>query len=209
MLNVYKAFIIDFDGTFYAQTPVRIFMALWLVFYYFLHPFKIRELLILREYRKLRETRFKADNENFDAMQINAAAMKYNFAPEKAIKIIDNWLNKRPLKLINFFRRRKFINFIKMLQAGGAKIIVYSDYPVNKKLAAINFAPERAFYSGDKLISCMKPDERGLINIINLIKIKKREILYIGDRYDRDGLCAKSAGVDYIDIHEFIKIYCK
>ena len=48
----------------------------------------------------------------------------------------------------------------------------------------------------------MKPDSHGLENIINLLGFhkNKNEVLYIGDRYDRDGLCAKSAGINYIDV---------
>ena len=85
----------------------------------------------------------------------------------------------------------------------GTKIIIYSDNPVKEKINAINFTPDYAFWSCDEMIHCMKPDSQGLINIINFLGLNKSEVLYIGDRYDKDGLCALGAGIDYLDVKNF------
>ena len=69
-----RAVIFDVDGTLYHQRPVRIRMACRLAGFFLLHPLRIRELLGIRHFRKLRETeRYrKASVEE----QIRAAAEK-------------------------------------------------------------------------------------------------------------------------------------
>ena len=52
-------------------------------------------------------------------------------------------------------------------------------------------------------VSCMKPDVCGLKKILSLQNLKPAEVLYIGDRDDRDGICARQAGVDYLDVKNF------
>ena len=84
-------------------------------------------------------------------------------------------------------------------------MIVYSDYPVNEKISAIDFTPEHTFYSNDELIKCMKPNPIGLKNILKSLNLKPDEVLYIGDRDDRDGLCAEAVGVEYLNVKNFSK----
>ena len=59
------------------------------------------------------------------------------------------------------------------------------------------------FSADDDLIRCMKPDAHGLKKILSLENLKPAEVLYIGDRDDRDGICARLAGVDYLDVKNF------
>lgn len=198
----YKAIITDFDGTLYYQAPVRVLMALWLVIYYLVHPLRLRELLVIKNYRRLQEQRFMSGSRNFYHLQLREAALKAhaNINPEEIIKL---WMINRPLKFIKLFGRRKLIEKLKSCQKAGAKIIIYSDNPVKEKICAINFTPDYAFWSCDEIIHCMKPDSQGLINIIHFLGLNKSEVLYIGDRYDKDGLCAQGAGIDYLDVKNF------
>lgn len=203
----YKAIISDFDGTLYYQFPVRILMLLWLIIYYVIFPLRIKELFFLREFRRLQEKRFGANTENFYRAQLDRASRLYNLNHNKAESLINLWMIIRPLRMIKFFRRRRLISCLKSCQEIGIKIIIYSDNPVKEKITAINFTPDYAFWSCDEIIKCMKPDSHGLINIINFLGINQSEALYIGDRYDRDGLCAKSAGIDYIDVKNLADTY--
>lgn len=199
----YRAIISDFDGTLYYQFPVRILMALWLIIYYVIFPLKIKELFFLREFRRLQEKRFGANTENFYHSQIDRASRLYKLNPDKAKSIINLWMITRPLRIIKLFRRRYLLASLRSCQESGIKIIIYSDNPVKEKISAINFTPDYAFWSCDEIIKCMKPDSSGLRNIINLLGLPENQVLYIGDRYDRDGLCAQSAGINYIDIKNF------
>ena len=197
----YKAWILDFDGTLSRQTPVRILMALQLTGYYFLRPTRLKEILILRDWRRLRENRFRAEKENFRELQLDELSRRYDLPTNEIEKILRDWLIERPLKILRFAVRKNFLEVVKCFQNSGVKMIVYSDNPVKEKLRAIDFSPDASF-SADE-IHCMKPDAHGLKNILAAMNLNSCDVLFIGDRDDRDGLCAKAAGVDYLNVKNF------
>ena len=201
----YKAWVIDFDGTFFYQLPVRIFMAAWLLIYYLPRPLHWKELFILMDYRRVREKLFAAESANFYELQLKNLSERYNVGVEEILKIVTSWTIEKPQFLIKKFQRKKLIAAIKFAQLRGVKIVIYSDNQVDEKIKALDFVPDYAFWSDDDLIKCMKPDSKGLNNILNFLCLKPAEVLYIGDRDDRDGICAKSAGVKYFDVREFTK----
>ena len=205
----FDSFIFDFDGTLYYQFPVRLFMALNLLMHYILRPLRFRELFALMTYRRLREKRFYAELDDFRTLQIVETARLHKIKPERVIELINLWMNKKPLMIIRIFRRRKLLEFMKELQVKGKIIIIYSDYPVKEKLEAINFIPNHYYCSDDELIHCMKPDASGLIRMLNSEGLNIESCLYVGDRYDRDGLCAESAGIVYMDVKEFVRNFLK
>ena len=197
----YKAWILDFDGTISRQMPVRIFMAIWLSGYYFFRPWRLKEIFILRDWRKLREERFCADKKNFRELQLEEVSRRYKISVSSVEKILNAWLISRPLKILRYCVRRKLLDAAKNYQRRGVKMIVYSDNPVKEKLSAINFFPDASF-SADEIF-CMKPDVHGLKKILAEFKLNPGDVLYIGDRNDRDGICAKSLGTDYLDVKNF------
>lgn len=197
----YKAWILDFDGTLSRQMPVRIFMAIWLAGYYFFHPWRLKEIFILMNWRKLREERFCADKKNFRKLQLEEVSRRYKISISSIEKILNTWLIEHPLKILLFCVRRKLLNAAKNYQRRDVKMIVYSDNPVKEKLIAIDFFPDASF-SADELC-CMKPDVHGLKKILAEFKLNPTDVLYIGDRDDRDGICAKAAGIDYLDVKKF------
>ena len=199
----YDALIFDLDGTLYRQLPVRACMFLRLVSYYALRPTRIRELFLLRKYRQLREKRFSDEREDFGRLQLEEAARLCGLSPDEAQDVITSWMIHKPLKLIHIFRRRRLIDAIKAFQKSGTMIIVYSDYPVREKLCALDLQPDYSYWSGDDVIRCMKPDSSGLSRVIAMLGLEGKNILYIGDRDDKDGECARRAGIAYMDVAEF------
>ena len=204
-LSEYKAWILDFDGTLYYQLPMRICMAFVLLAYYIIHPRRISELILIQNYRQLREKLFAADKKDFYMQQLLILEKKYKISVSEIEKLLEFWFFDRPLSFIKKFQRKNLIDSVIKHQQRGIKIIVYSDYPVNKKISAVDFIPDYTFYSDDDLIKCMKPDSSGLKNILKTLNLKPDEVLFIGDRDDRDGLCAKNAGVDYLNVKNFPK----
>ena len=202
----YKAWILDFDGTLFYQLPLRISMAAWLVLYYMPRPHRWKELFMLREYRRLRENLLAADSADFYQRQLEILSQRYNMSVQEILDVVQMWMIEKPKIFIKTFQRKKLIAAIKSAKLRGVTIVIYSDNPVAEKIKALDFVPEYAFWSDDDLIKCMKPNPTGLKNIIGLLKLNREEILYIGDRDDRDGACAKNAGVDYCDVKKFVKI---
>lgn len=203
----YKAWVLDFDGTLFYQLPMRVFMAAWLVLYYFPRPHRWKEIFLLLEYRRLREKLFAADSTNSHQLQLENLSARYNMSTEKILSVMQDWMIDKPKFFIKTFQRKKLIAAVQSAKLRGVKIVIYSDNPVAEKIKALDFVPDFAFWSDDDLIKCMKPNPKGLRNIIRLLKLNREEILYIGDRDDRDGACAKSAGVDYCDVKKFVKIF--
>ena len=202
----YKAWVLDFDGTLFYQLPVRIFMAAWLGLYYLPRPHRWKELFMLRDYRRLREKLFAADSENSYQLQLENLSQRYNMSVKEILVVMQDWMIEKPKFFIKIFQRRKLIAAINSAKLRGVKIVIYSDNPVTEKVKALDFTPDYAFWSDDDLIKCMKPDSSGLKNIIRLLNLNRAEVLYIGDRDDRDGACAKSAGVDYCDVKKFVNL---
>ena len=199
----YRALVLDLDGTLYCQFPVRAIMALRLAGYYLLRPHRIREVLLLRKYRQLREELYRAECEDFAAQQVREAARSCGIDAEQAERVITSWMIHKPLKVIEIFRRRKLVDAVKKFQQSGGMVVVYSDYPVKEKLEALKLKPDYSYWSNDGFINCMKPNPDGLKKIIAALGLDRAEILYIGDREDKDGMCARNAGVAYIDVRNF------
>ena len=200
-MKTYKAWLLDFDGTLTRQLFVRIFMALWLAGYYLLRPWQLKEIFILRDWRRLREERFCAAEENFYELQLAELSRRYKVPVADVEKILRVWLIVRPMKILKFCIRKKLLAAAKVHQLHGGKVIVYSDNPVREKLSAIDFQPDASFCADE--LHCMKPDAHALKKILATLGLKPDEVLYIGDRDDRDGLCAKAASVDYLDVKKF------
>ena len=128
--------------------------------------------------------------------------------PEGRVEeILREWLIERSRKILRFCVRKKVLAAVKANQLRGVKMIVYSDNPVREKLRAIAFIPDASFCADE--LRCMKPDAHGLKKILSTFELVPDEVLYIGDRDDRDGLCARAAGVNYLDVKQFDDLNCQ
>jgi putative hydrolase of the HAD superfamily len=192
----YRALVLDMDGTLYRQLPVRLCMALSLLVYYCVHPGKVKELLALKEFRKLRERGSFTESEDFEEQQYRYISERSGLDTGAVKRLVSYWMLERPLKYIRRFRNRKLLSRVEALRKKGALVIVYSDYPVTDKLKAVGLRADHAFCAQDDIIRCLKPCGKGLANIIKLIGVPAEEMLFIGDRYEKDGLCAASVGMD-------------
>lgn len=201
-MDKYNAFIIDFDGTLYHKLPLKICMLIRIILYLITHPNKYKDILIIKEYRNIRKKRMYTDSNNFDNKQYKYLSNKYNYDINYIKNIINKWMFIIPKKYIKLSQNKKIIKIINDMYKLNKKIIIYSDYPVENKISALNIKYHYLFSSNDKIIKCMKPDNKGLINIIKTINVDKNEILYIGDDNYLDGKCAKNTNIDYINVKD-------
>jgi len=176
-LQEYRLIILDMDGTLYYQFPLRLCICIELALYYTVHIRRIAELFILRRFRKSYENGFF----------------------EKETPVVDYWMLEKPLRYIALFRDRKLLCLVRRLREQGAKIAVYSDYPVEKKIRALpGLTADYCFCATDTAIQCLKPDVQGIRNILHIADETVENSLFIGDRYEKDGRCAENVGMDYI-----------
>lgn len=194
----YRFIISDLDGTLYFQPPLRMGMAIKMMRHCITKPLKISDIFIVYLYRKFLENEKFSDCEDSETQKINYLATKFHKDSEMIRQIIDFWMIESPLKLIKKHRDKKLIDILKASKKNGSTIVVYSDYPTEKKLGALGLEPDYAFYSGDEIINCFKPKSDGLKNIITMLGCKASEVLFIGDRDSKDGECARACSIDYM-----------
>lgn len=189
-IEEYRSIITDMDGTLYFQVPVRFCMA----FEMLCHFWRFRDFLIIKRYREMAE-------HGIGELQ------RFTHLPPCAPSVIDEWMQKRPLKYIRFFRDRQLIAMLNKRQLREVMIVVYSDYPAIAKAKSVGLNADRVFCASDKEIDCMKPDPNGLMSILRIIDIEPEDALFIGDRYTKDGKCAESAGVDFVILGKSIGLH--
>lgn len=199
-IYLYKAVIVDMDGTLYHQGPVRMVVFLHLLWHYMIRPHQIRELFILVQYRKLREKRAFVTQGDFDKLQIDFLAKKYKVTAERVCAIIDFWMHESPLPIVKKYVHRELCHKLARYRESGGVVAIYSDLPVEKKARAIGMRADYLFYSGDGTLRGMKPDKADMQVILGKIGFVAEDVLFIGDRYSRDGLSAQSVGMDFLII---------
>jgi FMN phosphatase YigB (HAD superfamily) len=185
------------DGTLYYQKPFRIRMILFLLGHILRHPGSINDMLIIKKYREVREHWNKSD-EDLDTAQYEYVAKLKNTTKEHVEEVVKFYMHKAPLRLLPSFKDNELAKIIGNLRDKGIKVIVYSDYPAEDKLKALNIKADRCYCSADARIGTMKPDPKGLKVILSDLGLQSDETLMVGDRYEKDGLAAKACEMDYI-----------
>lgn len=200
MKNIYdyKCVTFDMDGTLYYQFPLRILMIINMILYCILHPFRIKEIFIVRYFRKIRENEDLLKNKNFKTVQYELVASKFKVSQEETKNIISFWLIKKPLKYLNLYKDKRLAKIIDTLHKKKIIVIVYSDYPADEKAKALNIKADYIYSSEDKNIMSLKPDPKALKYISKNLNLNFKDILMVGDRYEKDAKLAKSCGVDFI-----------
>lgn len=197
-LNKYSAYIFDVDGTLYYKKMLQIEMALQLLGYYAIRLYKIKELFLLKEYRELREREDITGNAGFEQDIRSRLSKKYKMNSKQVDEVIDNWIMNRPLSLIKKYQDSTLLLWIKKLQNQNKKVYIYSDYPVEDKLGVLELKVDKMYWPDGVHIFTLKPDPAGLQHILKSNRLDCSEVIFIGDRYKKDGLCAKGAGIDYL-----------
>jgi HAD superfamily hydrolase (TIGR01549 family) len=193
-----KVVIFDVDGTLYNQQKLRFYMLKHIFFYLLKHPLKLKEIRIINEFRKQRETRSGEKIENIEAAQYLWAAEKCNVNPDLVKELVNKWIYEIPLRYLKKCRQTGLNRLFKKIKNNGIKIAIYSDYPSRKKLNALNLRADLIVSSTDIEIDVFKPNPKGLKYIADTLKQSISDCMFIGDRQDKDGVCALNAGMLYV-----------
>jgi len=188
-------YIFDVDGTLYSQKSMRIRMGLSLIGYYLFHPTRIKELLMIQTFRKLRE------KEEYKAYSVEDLAALIS---PNAFSVIDKWMFTKPLKVIVKCAYTEVLDFINS-RPDDVKIVIYSDYPAAEKINALGLKVDYIFTSEDPEIKELKPDKQAMEHILNTVNTQVEKYIYVGDRDCKDGASARTVGMRYIDIIDFRK----
>lgn len=193
-----RGVIFDMDGTLYRQLLVRFPMAIELAINVLTQKNGWRDLRIILHYRNQREKISDARLRNLRNIEFRTTADKFKITEEQVAEIIYEWMHIKPLSYIKISRFKDIENFISSLKAKGIKIGIFSDYPVERKLVALGLSADTMCCSSEHEVDCLKPAPIGLIKTMERMGVEREHCIMIGDRLERDGMCAKEAGVGFL-----------
>lgn len=190
--------VFDIDGTLYDQRCLRRKMLLSLALYCLRHPSQARILPRISVYRRCREELAEEEAETVSSLQYRRPAEKLGLDPREIQQVVEDWMLRRPLPHLLSCRYAKVADFMSALTQRGISIGVLSDYPAPDKLRALELTAEWMVSAVDPEVDRLKPHPQGLLRIMKLTGVDRDQALLIGDRDDRDGECARRAGVAYL-----------
>lgn len=193
-----KAVVFDVDGTLYKQSRMRKKMLLALLSYYLVRPWRIRELLILRDFRIEREKRSGYVCNDLENAQYKWCADKGNYSQSLVKHVVEHWMFDFPNQYLSGCVYPGVESFFESIKKNGLLIAVYSDYKADDKLKAMGLEADLIVCSTDPHIDRLKPDPAGILYIANQLNVKPEQCLFIGDRHELDGKCAINAGSPYL-----------
>jgi len=192
------AVIFDVDGTLYEQKGLRRRMARDLLIYYAFSPWRYRELLSIKSYRHLREKMAGQCRVGLEEYLIEEVAWERGVDKEIVRQSVASWILERPLKYLARYRRPGLLSFIEALEMRGIRLGVFSDYPAEKKLKSLGLPPMECVCATDPGVDALKPSPCGLLRLMRLLEVEPEHCLFIGDRCELDGECARAAGIEYL-----------
>lgn len=192
-----KGAIFDVDGTLYDQRKLRIMMLTELCRHVLLNKNALLEIKVLSRFRKLREVLAEEEENNVSSRQLNMVADTLSISPERVADIVERWIYKKPLKYMQACRFEMVDDFFDALRKQGIKIGIFSDYPIEEKLASLRLSADAVCYSLETGIDRLKPQTAGLETIVKRLSLGKSECVLIGDRDSRDGVCARRFGMPF------------
>ncbi len=190
----FRAVLFDVDGTLYDQKQLRKIMAVELGLWCLTHPTRWREAKILAKFRHLREENFEREEVSLLEAQYRWAAEATGASPALVRQVADDWLLARPLRHLRPCRPPGLGELFDRLRSSGVKIGVFSDYPAVEKLAALELKADVVACALDDSVNRLKPNPAGLRHVAARLGVEPSECLHIGDREDRDAICARNFG---------------
>ena len=190
--------VFDLDGTLYDQRCIRRRMLCELGLHCLLHPGDLETLRVIAEFRKTREHLADEGAENISRLQLERPAANLGIGPEDVAEVVGGWIEERPLKHLLQCRFAGVDEAFEHLRGSGRQIGVFSDYPVRAKLQALNLTADFIATAAEPAIDRLKPHPAGLEILMSRAGVTPAQCLMIGDREDRDGTCARNAGVRYL-----------
>lgn len=202
-----KAYIFDVDGTLYSQKKMHIYMMVKLGCHYLIYIWRIKELLAIQFFRKFREKDIFKNCSMYEVADQVALSIKMDVC--SVVAVIQKWMFDIPIRLIEKCAYKDVIDYIQNQLTEHTKIIIYSDYPAKEKVEALGILADKIYTAEDESIQELKPSKRAMTFICEELNLPKEDILYVGDRFEKDGKSAEMVGIEYCDINEFRKKICK
>jgi putative hydrolase of the HAD superfamily len=195
-----EALIFDVDGTLYDQGKLRRMMFLNLLLTLARNPLFIRDINVLYIFRKKRDLLSKSSNDIccIDKRQYSDVAHALGLSIAEVHTIVKDWIYEKPLKHLAQFIYPGVKELFSILKQKKYKIGIFSDYPCDAKIHALDLKADAMVCATDGQIDRFKPHPAGLLFEAGKLGTPVENCFFIGDRDDKDGECARRAGMPYL-----------
>ena len=195
-----EALIFDLDGTLYDQGKLRRRMFLDLVVGLARNPLFIKEIKVLYSFRKNREqlSGTRDDVRSIEKRQYAEVAQALGLDIADVRRIVNDWIFEKPLKHLAPCLYPGVRDLFPLLRQKKIKIGIFSDYPCDAKLQALDLKVDVMVCATDEKVDRFKPHPQGLFFTARELGVPVKKCFFIGDRDDKDGECARRAGMPYL-----------
>jgi len=193
-----RAVIFDMDGTLYDQRKLRRKISWEMVKFLLAHPTGLSDLKILWDFRKAREKNASLIDADIEERQFEWGSKASNVSAEKVRQVVQHWMFTRALYHLEACCYPGVRELFFRLKDKSISVGIFSDYPAQDKLMALSLEVDVMVSATDEEVDRLKPDPKGLIVAASKLKTPLKECLFIGDRDDKDGECARRAGMPYL-----------
>lgn len=198
LVSSIRAVIFDMDGTLYDQGKLRQKILWEMLSSLLTHPTGLRDLKILWDFRKAREKNASMIDGGIEERQFEFGAKASKVSAEKVRQVVQYWMFTRPLFHLEVCCYPGVRELFSELKEKSILTGIFSDYPAKDKLQALNLEVNVMVSATDLEVGRLKPDPKGLIVAASKLNTPVKECLFVGDRDDRDGECARRAGMPYL-----------
>lgn len=161
-------------------------------------PRSALEMKIVFDFRKAREKNSATICGCIDKQQYEWGAQRSGVPAEQVRQAVEKWMIVRPLPYLSACRFNGVTKLFADLKAAGISTGIFSDYPADQKLRALGLEADVTLSAVDAEVDCFKPAPKGLRVIAEKLHVPLEECLFVGDRDDKDGECARRAGMPYL-----------
>jgi putative hydrolase of the HAD superfamily len=195
-----EALIFDVDGTLYDQGKLRRRMFLNLCFNFVKNPPFISDIKVLYAFRKKREllSASSHDVSSIGRRQYEEVAHALGLSVVDVRRIVNDWIFEKPLKHLARCIYPGVEDLFSILRHKKYKIGIFSDYPCQAKLQALDLNVDAMVCATDEKVDRFKPHPMGLLSAARELGIPVMNCLFVGDRDCKDGECARRAGMPYL-----------
>ena len=158
----------------------------------------LSEIKILSRFRAMRERLASESGQQIEVGQYEHVAVAMQISASRVREVVTFWMHERPLRHLRRCRLPAIEEFFEALRQRSVKIGIFSDYPVEKKLLALELRADATRCATDPDVDRLKPHPKGLQVLCAALGVPPEGCLMIGDRDDRDGAAAGRAGMPYL-----------
>jgi len=193
-----KAVIFDVDGTLYDQRKLRLRILFDMVAASIRHPLGFYDFKIIWHFRRAREQNQFSGESGIEEKQYVWGAELSGVSVKQVREVVQKWMFEQPLPYLPLCRYEGVQQLFHYLSEKNVKIGIFSDYPASQKIRALGLQADVIACSLDQDVDRLKPDPKGLFVTAEKLGVSIDNCLFIGDRDEKDGECARKAGMPFL-----------